>query len=76
MDLVYESPDWLVTTPTTMEANEKMSSVGKWCHTGDVGYWNTYTSGGPLYYILNKKYGFCLCMSYWRQKEIRNQFDY
>lgn len=78
-DAVYEDRTWLVASPTGFDANETMSPIGKWCHTGAVGgnglkYWNDY-SIGPIYYILNKREGYVLCHSYAASYEIEDQTD-
>lgn len=83
MSKVLDNDKFYVSSPDNVDVNRTMASVGHWCHTGNPqsgtsdaqAYWDEYTAYGPLYYVLYKQSQFVLCISYARQKEIRNQFD-
>lgn len=57
-DVVYEDSDWIIYTPKDYLSSCKLSHNTRWCtgesSHGDAGYYNRYTSQGPLYIVHNK----------------------
>ena len=60
-DVVYDTPEWKIVRPNTYEAAEKLGEGCKWCTSGAFrngrGYFNDYTSSGPLWINLDYRNG-------------------
>ena len=54
-----ETDEWIVATPDTYEASEKLGQNTKWCTAGAYGngeyYYNDYTRSGPLWINFDKR---------------------
>lgn len=55
--LVFESPNWVVYTPTSYEGSCTLGKGTSWCTAYSLNdyYYNHYSSRGPLYVVINKK---------------------
>lgn len=55
---IYESPEWIVGIPTTLESSVPFGEYTSWCTTSSHGrYYNHYTQQGDLFILLNKENG-------------------
>lgn len=58
-DIVYDSQDWRIAIPNTVEASEKLGRGCKWCTAGYYGnaehYFNRYNSKGKLWVNFDKR---------------------
>lgn len=57
VDKLYDSSNYLVLTPKTVEASCAYGRNTRWCtaSTGSYNYFDNYNTQGPLYIIINKK---------------------
>ena len=55
---IYESPEWIVGIPTTLESSVPFGEYTSWCTTSSHGrYYNHYSQQGDLFILLNKENG-------------------
>lgn len=58
-DIVYDSPEWRIAIPNTVEASEKLGRGCKWCTAGAYGnakhYFSQYTKKGKLWVNFDKR---------------------
>ena len=55
---IYESPEWIIGIPTTLESSVPFGEYTSWCTTSSHGrYYNYYTQQGDLFILLNKENG-------------------
>ena len=55
---IYESPEWIIGIPTTLESSVPFGEYTSWCTTSSHGrYYNHYTQQGDLFILLNKEDG-------------------
>lgn len=59
-EITYESPEWIVATPKSYAASEKLGENTRWCTAGAYGnglhYYNDYTRSGPLWINFDKRH--------------------
>ena len=59
-DILYNTSEWAIAVPNTVEASVKLGTGSKWCTAGyygsPVSYYNQYTNRGKLYVNFDKRH--------------------